>query len=102
MMDKHVVMYDDVQRVPLIARLPGTLEAGTTCGAMLVNEIDLATTSCKAAGAEAPPTFQGRGILAAARGEDPEPNRDVFGEWNGGQFDLDSQRMVRDRRWKYI
>ena len=102
MVDKHFVMYDDVQRVPLIARWPAGLEAGGTCEDMLIQEIDLASTFCDAAAAPVPSTFEGRSILRAARGEDTAPRADVFGEWSGGQFGLYSQRMVRDRRWKYV
>ncbi len=102
MVDKHYIMYEDVQRVPLIVRGPG-VPRGETCGAFVSNEIDLATTLCHIAGVDdVPATFEGRNLLATARGEDRSPRDDIFAQYHGGQFGLYSQRMVRDRRYKYI
>jgi arylsulfatase A-like enzyme len=102
MIDKHFVMYDDVMRVPLLARLPGRLPAGSQCDAFVIHELDLATTFCQAAGVPVPATFQGRDLFAVANGQDPAPRPDVYGMWHGGQFGSYTQRMVRDRRWKYV
>lgn len=102
MIDKHYIMYDDVMRVPLLMRWPGRLPAGTVCDDFVVHEMDLASTFCAAAGVPAPASFTGRDLLATATGADPAPRPDVFGMWHGGQFGSYSQRMVRDRRWKYV
>jgi len=102
MIDKNYVMYDDVVRVPLLARLPGRLPAGATCDAFVCHAIDLASTFCDAAGLDAPEMFTGRSLLPLARGEDADPRRDIFGMWQGAQFGLYTQRMVRTRRWKYV
>ncbi len=106
MADKHYVMYDDVARVPLILRWPGVIPAGQVCGAFVSAGIDLATTFCAAAGVEAPETFVGRNLLSWAApqsGMSPEAERpDIFCMYFGNQFGLFSQRMVRDRRWKYV
>lgn len=102
MMDKHFVMYDDVMRVPLMARWPGHLPAGIACDAFVVHALDLATTFCRAARVSPPESFEGRDLVDVALGEDPLPRPDVFGMWHGGQFGSFSQRMVRDRRWKYV
>ena len=101
MVDKHYVMYEDVQRVPLIMRGPG-VPPGVRCDAFVSNEIDLATTLCAAAGVEVPASFEGRDLLTVASGEDASPRGDIFAQYHGGQFGLYSQRMVRDRRYKYI
>ncbi|MBI2437988.1 MAG: sulfatase-like hydrolase/transferase [Lentisphaerae bacterium] len=102
MIDKHFVLYDDVVRVPLIMRLPGVVPAGRTCEAFVTNAIDLATTFCRAAGIRQPATFGGRDLLPYAAGIEANPRTDIFAMWQGSQFGLYSQRMVRDRRWKYV
>ncbi|MEX0887151.1 MAG: sulfatase-like hydrolase/transferase [Phycisphaeraceae bacterium] len=101
MVDKHYVMYEDVQRVPLILRGPG-LPAGATCDAFVSNEIDLAATLCEVGGVDVPASFEGRSLLAMARGQDASPREDIFAQYSGAQFGLYSQRMVRDRRYKYV
>ena len=102
MIDKQHVMYDDIMRVPMILNLPGLIAAGQTCDAFLINSLDLPWTFLELAGVERPDTFAGRSVLAAAGGQDPNPRGDVYGYFCGNQFSLASQRMVRDRRWKYI
>ncbi len=98
MMDKHFVMYDDVMRVPLILRLPGRLPAGAACDAFVSHEIDLARTLLAAAGVDAPESFVGRDLLEPDRLDRP----DVFAQYQGTHQGLYSQRMLRDRRWKYV
>jgi len=102
MADKHYVMYDDVARVPLIMRWPAGLPAGRTCDAFVSAGIDLAATFCDAAGAPPPATFVGKSLLPPARGEEANGREDIFCTYFGNQFGLYSQRMVRDRRWKYV
>ena len=102
MMDKHFVMYDDVMRVPLLLRWPGRIAAGQSCDAFVSHAIDLPTTLAVAAGVEVPQTFAGKDLLAVLDGRDPNPRPDIYGQWSGGQFGSYTQRMVRDRRWKYV
>lgn len=102
MADKHYVMYDDVAHVPLILRWPGVIPAGQTCDAFVTSGIDLATTFCEVAGANPPATFVGKSLLPLARGEGGNGRQDIFAMYFGNQFGLYSQRMVRDRRWKYV
>ena len=101
MMDKHFIMYDDVVRVPMICRWPGRIAPGATCDAFVAHAVDLASTFCEAAGAPVPDTFRGQSLLPlfAGGGNDRE---DIFSTYHGNQFGLWSQRMVRDRRWKYV
>ncbi|MCC6681452.1 MAG: sulfatase-like hydrolase/transferase [Phycisphaeraceae bacterium] len=101
MMDKHFVMYDDVMRVPLIARWPSRLEAGQTNDNFVIHELDLAATFCDAAGLEIPHSYEGMSLISSAR-DKTAARRDVFGQWHGAQLGLYTQRMVRDRRWKYV
>ncbi|MGQ9554081.1 MAG: sulfatase-like hydrolase/transferase [Anaerolineae bacterium] len=101
MIDKHFVMYDDVVRVPLIVRCPGCTPEGQRCDAFISSNIDLATTFCAVAGLSPPPTFRGHSLLPLLSGEGSR-HEDIFSVYYGSQFGLYSQRMVRDRRWKYV
>ena len=102
MVDKHYVMYDDVVHVPLIARWPGRIAAGSTCDAFVSHSIDLASTFCDAAGVRIPSTFRGQSLLPLFAGSQENGREDIFSVYHGNQFGLYSQRMVRDRRWKVV
>jgi arylsulfatase A-like enzyme len=102
MIDKHYVMYDDVVRVPLIMRWPGVISPGANCDAFVSHSLDLASTLCDAAGIASPSSFRGQSLLPLARGQSTTTRQDIFTMYFGNQFGLYSQRMVRDRRWKYI
>jgi arylsulfatase A-like enzyme len=104
MMDKHYVMYEEEVRVPLVVRWDGVIEAGTTSDAFVANYLDLGPTLLDVAGIDIPDSFQGVSLLPELRGEaGPAGERDlIFSEYNGQQFGLYTQRMVRDRRYKYV
>jgi arylsulfatase A-like enzyme len=102
MVDKHNVMYDDVVRVPLVARWPGQIEPGTSCEAFVSSALDLASTFCEVAGARAPDTFVGLSLLPLFQGAGDNGREDILAMYHGNQFGLYSERMVRDRRWKYV
>ncbi len=104
MIDKHFVMYDDVVRVPLIVRPPPGYRSGEICDAFISNAVDLAATFCEMAEVSCPETFQGRSLVPLLRdgGDDREARTDILSAYHGNQFGLYSQRMVRDRRWKYV
>lgn len=101
MIDKHFVMYDDVVRVPLILRWPGRIRPGIVCDAFLSHAIDLAATFCCVAGLDIPPAFSGLNLLDAIEGRG-EVRSDILSTYHGNQFGLYSQRMVRNREWKYV
>lgn len=102
MIDKHFVMYDDVVRVPLLAWWPGRITPGSTCEAFVSNSIDLPATFCAVAGVPVPETFQGENLLPLFDGAQENGRTDILCMYMGNQFGLFSQRMVRDRRWKYV
>ncbi|HEX9889392.1 MAG TPA: sulfatase-like hydrolase/transferase [Nitriliruptorales bacterium] len=102
MMDKHYVMYDDVVRVPLIVRWPGRAAPGIVSDAFVTHGIDLAATFCEAAGVPIPDTFAGLSLVPLLEGEVSNGRSDMLSAYHGCQFGLYSQRMVRDRRFKYI
>lgn len=102
MVDKHMVLYDDVVRVPLIVRWPGRAAAGTTCDAFVSHALDLALTFCEIGGAPVPETFQGTSLLSLFEGQRDNGRQDILSVYHGNQFGLYSQRLVRDRRYKYV
>ena len=92
--DKHYNMYDDITHVPLLLRCPGGSKGQND---MFVHHtIDLAYTILQLAGIEIPSTFQGASLLA--------DNGRAFAvsAYHGAQFGLFSQRMLRQRRYKYV
>ena len=102
MMDKQFVMYDDVIRVPLIMRWPARISPGSQSDAFISHEIDLASTFCAVAAVPIPDTFSGQSLLPLMLGEQDNGRQDIFAMYHGALFGLYSQRMVRDRRWKYV
>jgi len=99
-LDKHFNMYEDVTRVPLIARLPGRIPAGHTCPAFASNELDIARTLLETAGVSAPETFIGENLIDMANGADP---REVItSQYFGTESGAYSMRMIRDDRFKFV
>jgi arylsulfatase A-like enzyme len=101
LIDKHFSMYDDLVRVPLLLRWPGHVPAGVTCDRFVSHELDIAQTLLAAAGVTAPDTFHGCNLLDAARGHGPS-RPDIFAQYFGTASGMYSQRMLRDRRFKYV
>jgi len=102
MIDKHCIMYDDVVRVPLIMRWPGRISPASESDAFVAHAIDLAATFCEVAGVRVPETFRGQSLVPLMSGQGDNGRQDIFSTYHGNQFGLYSQRMVRDRKWKYI
>lgn len=102
MIDKHYVMYDDVVRIPLLARWPGGIRAGGVCGDFISATLDLPATFLEMFGVSMPDTFQGM----ALGGHFSDPSRrvreDIFSTYSGNQMGLYSQRMVANAQWKYV
>jgi len=102
MVDKHFVMYDELVRVPLIARWPNRIKPGRRCDNFISHAIDLASTFCEVGGASVPETFRGQSLLPLMEGAEDNGRQDIMSVYHGNQFGLFSQRMVRDNRWKYV
>lgn len=103
LIDKHYVMYEDVVHVPLIARWPGQAKPGTVRDEFVVHALDLASTVCEVAGLPIPDAYQGRSLVPLLRGESvADWRQDVVATYHGAQFGLYEQRMLRDRRHKYV
>ncbi len=103
LIDKHYNMYDDVMRVPLIIRWPGVAQSGLESEAFVCNGLDLAATIPEAAGLPVPQGYQGRSLMPLLAGETPADwPQDVVATYNGQQFGLFTQRMLRNKNYKYI
>lgn len=103
MMDKHYVLYDDVVRVPFIASWPGMIAPGQVCDRFVYSFLDLPPTILELLTAEVPSFFHGTSMLPLWRGEPMTDWRDaVVSTFNGQQFGLYTQRMIRTAEWKYI
>ena len=99
LMDKSIGgFYDDLMRVPLLARLPGVISAGQMCDAFATT-MDLAPTILDLLGA--PPMAKGHGHSLCGRiaGQDAGPEA-VFGERAEPNTPA-AARMIRTRRWKF-
>jgi arylsulfatase A-like enzyme len=83
-------------------RWPEKIPAGQISEAFVCSALDLASTFCEVAGLEPPPVFKGQSLLPIACDRAPGSRSDIFATYHGSQFGLYSQRMVRDRRWKYV
>ncbi len=103
MMDKHYVMYEDVVRIPLALRWPGRIQPGRTCSRWVSHFLDLPPTLLEVIGRPVPSDFHGRSLLPLLRGE-PAPGwrEEVVATYNGQQFGLYTQRMLRTEEWKYV
>jgi arylsulfatase A-like enzyme len=102
MWDKHYVLYDDVVRVPLIARWPSRITAGTVHSGFVSHELDLASSFLSVAGIEPPDSFAGTSLIDQLASSALTREDIITVDHGPAQFGLYSQRMLRERRWKYI
>ncbi|NBD23346.1 sulfatase-like hydrolase/transferase [Paenibacillus glycinis] len=108
MLDKHYILYDDVVRVPFMIRQPGASGKRKTSPQFVYNLLDLGPTLLELAGVAAVSErpFHGRSLVPLLRSDDG-PARDewrdcVVATYNGQQFGLFTQRMIRTDAWKYV
>lgn len=87
-------------REPLIMRLPGVIEAGSS-EERVVSLIDLAPTMLAACGLAMPEWMQGVSLLGD-RAAKLESRRYVFGGRDRMDEQEDTSRTVRDERFRYI
>jgi arylsulfatase A-like enzyme len=72
------------------------------CDEFVSHEIDLATTIAQLCTGSTPERFEGLDLLPVARGDTGTGRQDIFAQYQGTQFGLYTERMVRDRKWKYV
>lgn len=107
MMDKHYVMYDDVVRVPLIMSWPARIAANSVVDAFTYNTLDLPPTISAITGIPSPSSghgaalFENDATVLAPSGE-TAAREHVVSTYNGQQFGLFTQRMIRTHAWKYV
>ncbi|SFS68201.1 sulfatase-like hydrolase/transferase [Paenibacillus sp. BC26] len=107
MMDKHYILYDDVVRVPLMISWPGQLQAGAANDDFVYNLLDLGPTVLELAGVTDNPPFKfhGQSIVPLLHVSAPQGagwREEIVASYNGQQFGLYTQRMIRTQTWKYI
>ncbi len=103
MMDKHYIMYDDVVKVPLLVRWPGTIRPGSECNRFVHHFLDLPPTLLEATGQLIPEFFHGRSLMPLWKEQNVDDWREeAVSTYNGQQFGLFTQRMIRTYRWKYV
>ncbi|GAA3404126.1 sulfatase-like hydrolase/transferase [Paenibacillus hodogayensis] len=107
MMDKHYIMYDDVVHVPLLLRWPQVVQGGTRRDELVYNLLDIPPTLLELSGAEPPPPGHWHGaslvpLLSGQQHRSPSWRDEVVASYNGQQFGLYSQRMIRTDAWKYV
>lgn len=100
--DKGPAMYDDIYRIPLLARIPGG-----RCGEVedrFVTLCDLTATFLTLADIPPPPHFDGRSLLSLLTGT-PTPRvewpAELVAEFHGHHFPY-PQRMIRTDRYKLV
>ncbi|MFG1817697.1 sulfatase-like hydrolase/transferase [Kribbella sp. NPDC049174] len=98
--DKGPAMYDDIYRVPLLARVPGC-PAGQVQDAF-ATLTDLTPTFLELAGVEVPTQYQGRSLLPLIAGSRPDDwPAEVVAEFHGHHFPY-PQRMIRTADYKLV
>ena len=105
----HRILYEEQLHVPLIVRAPG-LPSGSSVGA-LVRTIDVYPTVLECLDLGAAATYEGRSLLALARGEPDAPRlayADALNKWDTRADMLqkrpadDLLHCLMDERWKLI
>jgi arylsulfatase A-like enzyme len=103
--DKGPAMYDEITRVPFLAKWPGHTPANTTSSS-LVSHIDIAGTLMEFFGFEVPKTLEGGSMLPLLRNPQSTLRDEVFMEW--GRYEVDHDgfggyqpiRCIRNERYK--
>ena len=98
--EKSGTMYDEIFRIPLLARVPDA-EAGQV--AEFVRLMDLMPTFIEWGEGEIPNDLDAQSLTPLVRGEDVADWPDsVYCESHGEVWGYSTQRMVRTVRWKYV
>ena len=100
LLQKGAVAYDELYRVPLVARWPGRIEAGTRCDQM-VNLFDLMPTMLEVGGVQPTAALDARSALPLMRGEIPADWPDeVFCEYLADQAGDMELKILRTKTHK--
>jgi len=103
MMDKHYVLYDDVVKVPFIMKWPTMIAENQICDQFVYNFLDLPPTILDLLDIDTPDFFVGSSLMHLVENKETEEwRKEIVSTYNGQQFGLYTQRMIRNRDWKYI
>lgn len=98
--DKGPAMYDDIYRIPLIARVPGL--PGGRKEPRFASLTDFTPTFLELAGIPVPDHFDGHSLVPLIEGESvPDWPQEVLAEFHGHHFPY-PQRMIRTERFKLV
>ncbi|GAB2591637.1 sulfatase-like hydrolase/transferase [Kribbella endophytica] len=98
--DKGPAMYDDIYRIPLLARIPGAPPGVVEDGFATLT--DLTPTFLELAEVEVPEHYQGRSLLPLVAGHRPADwPAEVVAEFHGHHFPY-PQRMIRTPDYKLV
>lgn len=100
--NKGMQMYEETHHIPMVISWPGVIEPASICNEF-VSLVDLMPTFLEVGNTEIPEEVEGRSLLPLFKGKKPEdwPD-DVYAEFHGYEPALNSIRMVRTDKWKYI
>lgn len=98
---KGVLPFEESYRVPLVISWPRIIASGSTFDGF-VTLCDIAPTVYKIIGIQNPPITHGDSLFEIFKGEHPERWRKTFyGQFLGTEYYY-TQRIVRDKRYKYV
>jgi N-acetylglucosamine-6-sulfatase len=95
--------YEESIRIPLLARYPSMIKAGTKISQLTLN-IDMAPTLLDFAGLPAPKEMQGRTLTPLLKGKSPKWRESFFCEYfeEVSNPRIATWQAVRTEHWKYI
>ncbi len=100
--NKDYTMYDEIYRVPFIARWPGVTMPGSRCDTYIQHGIDLLPTVFDAIGLAPPDNIHGQSIAPLLKGEQQTRLREAYCEFHGCHMGLYTLRMLQTDRYKFI
>lgn len=100
MLDKHYIMYDDVVHVPFIMKWKDHFVPRRSDD-FVHNFLDLHATILELAGAVPGEVTDGQSLIKQLEGID-QGRKHAISTYNGQQFGLYNQRMIRNAEYKYI
>ena len=98
---KGVPAFEECYRIPMLARLPGVIPAGTTCGEF-VSLIDVGPTLIELGGGRPFEESHGRSAFQLLQGNHQvDWPQEFLGQFHGTEL-LYSQRILTTKRYKYV
>jgi len=98
---KGVMPFEESYRIPIAVRWPHVVKPNTVC-LEFVTLCDFAPTFCEIAGVEMTGPCHGKSILQILQGSTPRDwRKSFFGQFLGTEYYY-TQRIVRNRRFKYV